>query len=121
LILVCAFLYWLALITTWKRGAIWRIWHSDRLLDRETQPDRERLSSLGVVQALRFGLCFSLLSAFHFGWRDLNVGNWIARVQPREYVLRSTGWVRVVSGLQSIISVYLLALSVVTYFGRPFE
>ena len=64
---------------------------------------------------------FSLLSAFQIGWRELNVGNWISRVQPREYTLRATGWVRTVSGLQSLLSVYLLALWVLTYFGDPFD
>jgi hypothetical protein len=45
----------------------------------------------------------------------------MARMQPREYTLRATGWVRMVSGIQSLLSVYLLALWVPTYFGRPFE
>ena len=52
---------------------------------------------------------------------NLNVGNWIARIQPREFTLRASGWVRMVSGIQSLISVYLLALSVLSYFGRPFD
>ena len=69
----------------------------------------------------RLALYFSLLSAFHLGWRELNVGTWITRLQPREYTLRATGWVRTVSGVQSLLSVYLLALWVLTYFGRPFE
>jgi hypothetical protein len=42
-------------------------------------------------------------------------------MQPREYTLRATGWARMVSGAQSLLSIYLLALSVLTYFGRPFE
>jgi hypothetical protein len=42
-------------------------------------------------------------------------------MQPREYILRATGWVRFFSGLQSVVSVYLLALWALTYFGRPFE
>lgn len=74
-----------------------------------------------LFQALWVALYFSLLSAFHFGWRDLNVGNWIARIQHREYAIRPTGWVRVVSGIQSLISVYLVALWALSYFGRPFE
>jgi hypothetical protein len=45
----------------------------------------------------------------------------MARMQPREYTLRATGWVQIVSGIQSLISIYLLALWVLTYFGRPFE
>jgi len=64
---------------------------------------------------------FSILSAFHIGWRDLNVGTWMTRLQPREYTLRATGWVRIVSAGQSLLSVYFLALWVLTYFGRPFE
>jgi hypothetical protein len=69
----------------------------------------------------RTGLYFSLLSAFHLGGREFNVGTWIARMQPREYTLRATGWVRTVSGIQPLLSVYLLAFWVLTYFGRPFE
>jgi hypothetical protein len=80
---------------------------------------RERL--MGEFRLLRTSLYFSLLSAFHLGWREFNVGTWIARMQPREYTLRATGWVRTVSGIQSLLSVYLLALWVLTYFGRPFE
>jgi hypothetical protein len=64
---------------------------------------------------------FSLLSAFHIGWRDLSIGTWITRAQPREYTLKPMGWVRLVSGLQSLLSVYLLAIWALTYFGRPFQ
>ena len=53
--------------------------------------------------------------------KRFNVGSWIARVQAHEYTLRATGWVRVVAGLQSLLSVYLLALWALTYFGRPFQ
>jgi len=49
----------------------------------------------------------------------INVGTWLARVQTREYTLRATGWVRAVAGVQSLLSVYLLAMWVLTYFGRP--
>jgi hypothetical protein len=35
---------------------------------------------------------FSSISACRLGWRELNVGNWIARVQTREYVLQGVGW-----------------------------
>lgn len=73
------------------------------------------------LRVIRVGIYFSLLSTFRIGWRDLNLGNWISRIQSREYILRATGWVRTVSGIQSLISVYLFALWVVTYFGRPFE
>jgi hypothetical protein len=104
----------------WTRGGIWKVWHPDRLLDAQTN-EHELLYGLPLGSALRFGLWFSVLSSFHIGWRDLNVGNWLARIQSHEYALRPTGWVRTVSGGQSLLSVYLLALSILTYFGRPFE
>lgn len=75
---------------------------------------------IGWSKAINYALYFSVLSAFHVGWRDLNVGTWISRIQPREYTLRASGWVRSISGIQSLISVYLVAIWALTYFGRPF-
>jgi len=62
-----------------------------------------------------------LLSTFQMGWREIDVGSWITRIQPRECTLRATGWFRAVSGAQDLFSVFLLALSTLTYFGCPFE
>jgi hypothetical protein len=81
----------------------------------------EELLDIISPKCLVYGFYFSILSAFHIGWRDLNMGNWIARIQPYEYRLQATGWARTVSGIQSLISVFLLALSILTYFGRPFD
>lgn len=64
---------------------------------------------------------FSLLSAFNIGWRELTLGTWITRLQTREYSLKPIGWVRTVSGVQSLISLYLLVLWFLVYFTRPFE
>ena len=66
-------------------------------------------------------LYFSILTSFQIGWRDLNVGTWIVRLQFSEYMLRSTGWMRCLAGIQSMVSVYLIAISALTYFGRPFQ
>jgi hypothetical protein len=78
---------------------------------------------LGVdwPRAVIFGLYFSVLSAFSIGWREFNVSDWIQRVQSKEYTLRATGWVRVISGIQALISTYLLAIWALTYSSRPFE
>lgn len=116
-------------------SGIWRVWHPDRIRASKApgfsraKPRRTAITSTdapsrlngGFFKALWYGAYFSLLSAFHFGWRDLNVGSWIARVQVNEYSLRPTGWVRSVSGLQSLVSLYLLATAALTYFSRPFE
>ncbi len=79
-----------------------------------------RFHRQGILIAFWHAFYFSVLSAFHIGWRDFNVGNWITRLQPTETILRPRGWVRVISGIQSLLSVYLLALWALVYFGRPF-
>jgi hypothetical protein len=35
--------------------------------------------------------------------------------------LKATGWVRVVAGVQSLLGVYMVALSILSYFGHLFE
>src|SRR6266567_2822036 len=102
------------------KDGIWRVWAEKRIRNDLGTRKPERLQ-VGWFAAAVFGLYFSLLSAFHIGWRELNLGNWIQRLQPREYTLGATGRVRVVSGVQSLLSVYLLAIWVLTYLGRPFE
>ncbi len=122
IILFCPFsvIYMLSLTQKNKKDGIWKHWIKERSRTDLGRNDAELLTydlKIGIL----CGFYFSLLSAFHIGWRDLNVGSWITRMQPHEYTLRASGWVRVVSGIQSLISVYLLALAVLTYFGRPFE
>jgi hypothetical protein len=70
---------------------------------------------------LFIAIAFSLTSAFSIGWHDLNLGAWLNRIWGREYVIRATGWVRTVSGVQSVVSMYLMALWVLVYFGSPFD
>lgn len=64
---------------------------------------------------------FSILSAFRVGYREAKIGTWIGQLQSQEYTLTATGWVRTISGIQSLLSLYLLAMFVLTYFGRPFN
>jgi hypothetical protein len=73
-----------------------------------------------LLRVVRLGFCFSLVSAFSLGSQLFSVGNWITRLQKRGYTLRATGGVRMVTVLQSLLSVYLLALWALTYFSRPF-
>jgi hypothetical protein len=69
---------------------------------------------------VRVALWYSIMCAFRIGYKDVNVGDWITRLQPREYLLGATGWCRTVSGIQSLLSVYFLALTVLCILGRPF-
>jgi len=111
-------------------GSIWVVWHPDPSRNNSIPDPSRRLdgtfhipspnvpSPLGVVLE---ALHFSLYSAFNIGWRDLSIGSWLSRLQTKEYVLRPIGWVRLLAGVQSLISVYLLALWLLSYFGRPFD
>jgi len=124
-------LYWSMLRHASNRRGLWIIVPADRLTrgrghekvvriqSRTAKTWRGRLRN--EYRLWRTSLYFSLLSAFSLGWREFNVGTWITRMQPREYTLRATGRMRTVSGIQSLLSVYLLALWILTYFGRPFE
>lgn len=112
-------LYSVALWIPGKDG-IWRVWAENRMRG-DIGTSTPELIRVGFPKALLLGFYFSLMSAFHMGWRDFNIGNWIASVQSREYSMRASGWVRSLSGIQSLVSVYLLAMWVLTYFGRPFE
>lgn len=123
-----------AALNRWGGAGIWAIWSAESTQTGQSHRSRvtaqffgrnaghTELKTWSYWLLLFWGaLYFSLLSAFHIGWRDLNVGTWISRLQPRDYTLRATGWVKTVSGVQSLLSVYLLALWALTYFGRPFE
>ena len=131
--------YLLALRSRDPETGIWAILPPDRVMDRKLDDHPIKLT-FGLPfppfpekryrfrgrlwrgwRGLRLAFYFSLLSAFNIGWHEFNVGTWITRLQKREYNLRGTGWVRRISGIQALLSVYLLALWVLTYFGRPFE
>jgi hypothetical protein len=74
----------------------------------------------GAIRTARVALWFSTISAFRVGFREFSVGDWLTRLQSREYVMAGRGWVRTLSGFQSLLSLLLLALSVLSFFGRPF-
>jgi uncharacterized protein YjbI with pentapeptide repeats len=120
------------------RSGIWAIWSEDRinksegsahplLLTQGFPPSRFSETVIGKwcrklkLSAAMLAFYFSVLSTLRIGWRDFNVGSWLVRIQKREYVLHATGWVRVISGIQSLISVYLIALFLLTYFSTPFD
>jgi hypothetical protein len=123
LIIIFAIPYTIVLKISPRKDGIWKAWIPERARKDLGAKDPYLLNhiNLKLYSALGFGFYFSILSAFSIGWRELNVGNWIARIQRREYILRATGWVRTVSGIQSLISVYFVGLWVLSYFGRPFE
>jgi uncharacterized protein YjbI with pentapeptide repeats len=139
LIPVFGLIYMFALVTK-RKAAIWVVFYSDGVLEKKERCVRLRnrypflpnfkkkrkllkimFSCWRIVLLYSIAFQFSLLTAFRIGWRELNVGSWIERLQSRRYFFNSDGWVRRLSGFQSLLSVYLLALWLLTYFGSPFE
>ena len=132
--------YCLALKSRRTDTGIWLVWLPDRVLKGEGQgkpikltvvpPFRRPATSKWAMvwwylkrgfRIIRLGIYFSLVSAFSLGWKELNVGNWITRIQTKEYTLKPTGWVRTLAGIQSLISAFLLALWAFLYIGSIFE
>ena len=64
---------------------------------------------------------FSAMSVLNLGIQGLDVGRWIRLVQRREFDLQARGTIRVIAGIQSVLSFLLLALAALSYFGQPFE
>jgi uncharacterized protein YjbI with pentapeptide repeats len=107
-------------------GNIYRIWPKERVELQSGIPAVESSSRAETLTSSGFALLgwsayFSLLSTFHIGFREFSIGNWLTRIQPRIFSLEASGWTRTLSGAQSVLSVYLLAMWLLTYFGRPFQ
>ena len=96
-----------------------------QIVRRPTSVRRRWLWQLAWLRSewrvLPAAMMFSLMSTFNIGFRGLDFGRWIRLLLKREYDIKPVGWARTVSGVQSLISVYLIGLWVLTYFGRPFD
>ena len=64
---------------------------------------------------------FSLISIINLGFEGLDFGRWMHSLTFREYELNPLGWLRTVSGAQSLVGLGLLALSLLSFFGHRFE
>ncbi len=73
------------------------------------------------INLFRISLYFSLVSAIHIGWKDFNLGTWVSRIQSEPYTFHAKGWARTVSGLQSLVCIYLIVIWALTQFSLFFE
>ena len=72
----------------------------------------------GFVKAVAL---FSLIGIVNLGFEGLDFGRWIRNLTFREYDLKARGGLRTASGLQSLVGLALLALSLLSFFGHRFE
>jgi cytosine/uracil/thiamine/allantoin permease len=119
--------YMFAMLRPTAASGVMQVFPADRLEGTAGNPaDEEKrkkqlVHAKGWRAALRTAAYFSLISAVSIGFEDFTPGDWIRRLQTLEYSLEAVGWVRVVAGAQALLSVYLLAMWVLTQFGQPFE
>jgi hypothetical protein len=132
--LLCSVLYFVCIHAPGKTG-LYRVYapsipegdspsrRVEEILPREISTHGVRRAFDVIVRewsVFRASMFFSLMSAFNIGFRDINFGRWLRSLTRQEFDLKAVGSARVIAGWQSLISVYLLALWVLTYFGRPF-
>ena len=134
--LLCSLLYFVCIHTPGEAG-LYRVYGQSIGDDPSAQRHVERISPLTASPSsglrrffhffrregrlLRTSMFFSLMSAFNIGFRDINFGRWLRLLTRQEFDIKAVGWARVIAGWQSLISVFLIALWVLTYFGRPFD
>jgi uncharacterized protein YjbI with pentapeptide repeats len=110
-----------------RESGIYRVLAKDRIDGAPPEPKIEkdpkavRLQARTWLNALPDAAYFSLLSAVNIGFQQFTPGDWIRRLQTTEYALQAVGWPRVVAGTQALLSLFLLAMWVLTQFGRPFQ
>jgi hypothetical protein len=77
---------------------------------------RERTRARFKIAAI-----LTISSVFNLPFRDLDVGRWLRLLTNREFEFRLRGPVRTFLGCLSLSCFYLLALSILSFFGTPFS
>ncbi len=66
-------------------------------------------------------LFLTMVSTFSVGFSNFNFSDWVKRLSRKEYRIETSGTTRVLTGIQSLISLLLFALTILIYFGDPFN
>ena len=87
-----------------------------------TGTKRKRFSrALGELELMYWMVYFSLLNGLRLGFHDFDFGKWLSLLSSCPRDMKSIGWVRKIGGVQSLVTLYLVALWVLTFFGNPFS
>lgn len=84
----------------------------------EAKPEKTYITSKNTWWV--YGPFFSLVASLYFGWGEFRFSSWLMRLNPENFRLGADGWIRTVSAVQSLASLFLIVLFFLTYFGRPF-
>jgi hypothetical protein len=87
-----------------------------------TGTKRKRFSrALGELDLMYWMAYFSLLNGLRLGFHDFDFGKWLSLLSSCPRDMKSIGWVRKIGGVQSLVTLFLVALWVLTFFGNPFS
>lgn len=73
------------------------------------------------AHTLKIGLQFSIFNTLKQNFRWLEAGSWLRMMQSENYELRARKVLCPIAAIQALVGFYLLAMWVLTYFGRPFS
>jgi hypothetical protein len=119
-----SFIYWpvIAIKRRANDKGIFRILPDDRIVRAKGgyQLMKKKVQKIYLPwrRAYLYALLFSISSAFQLGWKDINIGAWVSRLQPREFALVAKGWVRSVAGIQTLVSLGLLVIWVLVLLSH---
>jgi len=132
-IFIFSFFYWIGLKRGVKIEAVWepillnnqkknlrtKIKHPYVYHTIQLNPQKRCYSELKLI---RLAFHISLNSAFKIGWKELDFGTWMKKLQKREYHLETSHiWIKSICSIQSLLGIYLVALWLTTQFGQPFD
>lgn len=119
IIFLFGFVYMIPLIVPSKTfGEIWYLKPRDQFARRSVDGAVRQLLVARGFRDLPIAFWFSFLSAMNIGGRIFNIDDLFINCQREEYYLRATGWVRTLSGVQALITLYLFLLTLLVLFER---
>jgi hypothetical protein len=63
----------------------------------------------------------SIVTSFAIGFGAFNINDWAKKLLKEEYTIQSYGWTRVLLGIQNLLSLLLVSLTIVLLLGNPFD
>lgn len=87
---------------------------------RRSRTTRVILAIRDQVRLASAAAFYSLTSVTALSFREWDPSRWLSLLLDRKYEVIGRGWVKRLAGLQSLISLYLLVLLVLSFFELPF-
>ncbi len=118
---ICSLIYLFSLFGKGREGIYLVITRPTKNQAR-TLTRRQRLRyRFNIPRAIASSVLFSTLASLTLPIKGINARAWILRTQKRDFEMDADGWVRVVSGVQTILVLLLVSLFFAVYLGNPFD